>query len=375
MIRVALVHRDLHQVTRGGICTVYRSLAAHLTDQGASVTLVTQESPHPVRMPGVTVVSLPRTENLNVHRSAVAEALHDVAPDVVDCSTWEAETLHYLAVPRQDRAPVLVRGEFSAARLGAPDLARDERQLVHAAERVIAVSQYAARDLAQEYGVSRPLALPNGVDRERFHPGEPSTPRSGCRIDIDASGQITSRMSIPTLLSSGETVAPWSLTDDERSRIVWVGKITPMKGWDTLEAAALRLRDIATVTVLLGHSPALAPVTPAAGLLTVLQDLDDDDVAGLYRAADWLLSTSRWEGFGLAIAEALACGTPALLPENLGTAPELLAAGGGRTYRDIGDLAEIVASPERPSGRLPEHFDWAVNAAQSLRLYRDLVGR
>lgn len=375
MIRVALVHRDLHQVTRGGICTVYRSLAAHLTEQGASVTLVTQESPHPVRMPGVTVVSLPRTENVKVHRGAVADALHDVAPDVVECSTWEAETLHYLAVPRKHRAPVLVRGEFSAARLGAPDLARDERQLVHAAERVIAVSQYAARDLAQEYAISLPLAVPNGVDRERFHPGEPSTPHSGCRIDLDPCGRVSSRTSIPSLLSSGETLAPWSLTNDERSRIVWVGKITPMKGWDTLEAAALRLRDIATVTVLLGHSPALAPVTPAAGLLTVLQDLDDDDVAGLYRAADWLLSTSRWEGFGLAIAEALACGTPALLPENLGTAPELLAAGGGRTYRDIDHLAEIVGSPDRPSGRLPEHFDWAVNAAQTLCHYRDLVGR
>ena len=95
------------------------SLAAHLTEQGASVTLITQDSPYPVRMPGVTLVSVPRTESLKAHRDAVAKALHDVAPDVVDCSTWEAETLHYLAVPRQDRAPVLVRGEFSAARLGA----------------------------------------------------------------------------------------------------------------------------------------------------------------------------------------------------------------------------------------------------------------
>lgn len=29
-MRVCLVHRDIHQITRGGICTLYRALAKRL---------------------------------------------------------------------------------------------------------------------------------------------------------------------------------------------------------------------------------------------------------------------------------------------------------------------------------------------------------
>lgn len=68
MTRVALVHRDLHQLTRGGICTVYKSVARQLAARGAAVTLITQHSPHPLQISGVTTVSLPRTENLTQHR-------------------------------------------------------------------------------------------------------------------------------------------------------------------------------------------------------------------------------------------------------------------------------------------------------------------
>lgn len=133
------------------------------------MTLITQHSPHPLQISGVTTVSLPRTENLTQHREGVARALDGAAPDVVDCSTWEAETLHYLARPRTRRAAVLVRGEFSSARPGAPQLARDERLLVHAADKVVAVSNYAARDLAHEYGIPHPQAAHKPPGRQ---PGE-----------------------------------------------------------------------------------------------------------------------------------------------------------------------------------------------------------
>jgi hypothetical protein len=37
-----------------------------------------------------------------------------------------------------------------------------------------------------------------------------------------------------------------------------------MKGWDRLEQLAGELADLAHITVLLGHAPALAPITPPA---------------------------------------------------------------------------------------------------------------
>ncbi|MGX6601695.1 glycosyltransferase family 4 protein [Micromonosporaceae bacterium Da 78-11] len=373
-MHIALVHRDLHQLTRGGICTLYRSLAAQLTARGMRVSLITQDTAHPVHLDGVTVHTLPRTDDLIAHRRGVAAALDQIKPDIVECSTWEAEALAYLESSRPNRAPVVVRGEFSAATLGAEDLAADERQLVHLADRVIAVSSFAAHDLESAYAVSAPQVVPNGVDRSLFNPGPPFTPKSGYRVTLDPAGLPTEPTPIPTLLSNGHFLPPWTPDQHGRSHLIWIGKITPMKGWDLLERVIRRLASLATVTVLLGHSRAYTPVTIDSNAdLTVLHDLDDADLPGFYRSADWLLSTSRWEGFGLAIAEALACGTPVLLPEALGTAPELLASGGGYTYRDPDHLATILTTRTRPTARIPECFDWGVNAETTLSIYRDLI--
>ena len=71
-MHIALVHRDLHQVTRGGVCTVYRALARQLLDRGHRVTMITQETESPVRLPGAVIKLLPRTEDLPRHRQMVS---------------------------------------------------------------------------------------------------------------------------------------------------------------------------------------------------------------------------------------------------------------------------------------------------------------
>ncbi|MFX0573083.1 glycosyltransferase family 4 protein [Nocardia nepalensis] len=369
-----MVHRDLHQITRGGICTVYRSLATQMAARGHRVTMITQQTPHPVSAdPGVGIETLPRTEDLRAHRASVAKLLRQLEPDIVECSTWEAEALTYLAEPVERRSPVLVRGEFSATTLGAQELAADEHQLVHMADRTVAVSHWAATDLAEAYGIRTPAVVYNGIDRARFRPGPHCQPASGLRVTLDAAGELNNPVPIAELLQAGELVPPFTTDPHGRTRLIWVGKITPMKGWDLLEHLAVRLKDVAVITALLGHSHPLCPITNASEQITVLHDLSDSDLPHLYRSADWILSTSRWEGFGLALAEAIACGTPALMPEQLGTAPELLAAGGGLTYRDADHLADILRGPTAPAGDLPDHFDWTINAEVTLAHYRQLI--
>lgn len=181
-MRICLVHSDLHSVTRGGICTLYRSLAPRLRDAGHDVTLLTLDTPHPVDIPGVTVHTLPRTDSLDAHRRAADQALAGLRPHVVECSTWEAEALHYLRRPRPDRAAVVVRGEVSAATMGATSLAAAERELVRGADAVLAVSDFAAADLTRAYDALDMVVVPNGVDRTRFHPGLGSAPASGFRV-------------------------------------------------------------------------------------------------------------------------------------------------------------------------------------------------
>lgn len=153
-MRIALVHRDLHAVTRGGIGTLYRALAPRLHADGHELVLVTQGSSHPLALEGIRVVTLPRTDDLDAHRHAVAEALHALDPEVVESSSWEAETLHYARRPRARRAPLVVRGDLSARTMRAfPYLVTAERELVRTADTVLAVSAFAADDLARsEHG-------------------------------------------------------------------------------------------------------------------------------------------------------------------------------------------------------------------------------
>jgi glycosyltransferase involved in cell wall biosynthesis len=370
-MRIALVHRDLHAVTRGGIGTLYRALAPRLRAAGCEVTLITQHSPGPLALQGTRVITLPRTDDMESHRQAVAETLASLAPDIAEASSWEAETLHYARLPRAARAPVVVRGDLSAATMRASlPLVTAERELAHAADAVLAVSGFAADDLASAYRIPRPVVTVNGADRARFRPGPATEPAGGHRIAL--APDATAAASEP--LAGGALPPPWADPGGGRRRLVWVGKATPVKGWDRLEQIARDLDGTAHVTVLLGHAPALSRITLAGteDNVTILQDLPERDMPSFYRAADWLLSTSRWEGFGLAIAEALACGTPALLPAGLGTAPELLAADGGRTYRDTGDLRAILAADGTPAGTLPAALDWDATAAATLHVYQSL---
>lgn len=372
-MRVALIHRDLHAVTRGGICTLYLALAAELAAAGHHVTLVTQETPHPVSAEGVEVHTLSRTDDLLTHRRAVASLLAELRPDVAECSTWEAELLDYLKLP--GRAPVLVRGDLSAATMGAADLAGDEKALCQAADAVVAVSEFAAGDLAAAYGIARPSVIANGVDRTRFTPHGHRIPRSGWQVDLNPDGEVINRRPLPDLLATDPAWASYFHGAGETPRLVWVGKFTQMKGFDRLQQVAHRLAGRARLLIVLGHGQVHYPVDLPSEVL-ICQDLAAEDVPAVYRAADYLLSTSRWEGYGLAIAEALACGTPALLPADLAVAGELITEGvTGACFTSADSLLELVARRPTLAGALPDRYTWTTNAAATIETYQRLLQR
>jgi glycosyltransferase involved in cell wall biosynthesis len=378
-MRVAIVHRDLHKVTRGGICTVYRNVAQRLHAMGHEVILITQKTDTPLdTMPGLRVIELPRTEDLAKHRRTVTAALLGVRPDVVESSTWEAELGDYVLRPVDWRARVLVRADLTAQTMGIPEFAQAEGALVEAADKVVAVGSWTAADVERAYGI-RPLVVPNGVDRDLFNPGPANSPlSSGNIVDLDNRGQVVGFEGIVGQFLDTDVL--WDRLSPAASgerpvRLVWVGKMTKMKGFDQLQDIVRALRGRAVFTILIGHGWVEYPVTISGEPhVQFLQDLDDGDVPRIYRSADYKLTTSRWEGFGLADAESLACGTPVLMPRELGTAEELLTDGvTGATWHDTEDLTSLLDSRPELRGALPPQFDWDVNAATTAKLYEELL--
>ena len=95
----------------------------------------------------------------------------------------------------------------------------------------------------------------------------------------------------------------------------------------------------------------------------------EEDLVALYNAADVFISTSRGEGFGLTIAEALACGLP-VIAQNVSSIPEVVGPGG-----ILVEPAGLITTPSGKDNWLPdaEGFTAALERLYNSRgLRRDL---
>jgi glycosyltransferase involved in cell wall biosynthesis len=107
--------------------------------------------------------------------------------------------------------------------------------------------------------------------------------------------------------------------------------------------------------------------------------VDKDELPGLYAGATAFLYPGIYEGFGLPIIEAMACGAP-VVTSRTGAAPEI--AGGAAILVDPFDLRSIEDGLERATrGDEPQRlrelgftrarsFDWAAAAAGTIDAYR-----
>jgi len=170
---------------------------------------------------------------------------------------------------------------------------------------------------------------------------------------------------------------------------IFVGRFCAEKRLDVvLEANARLPSSLRAHLVLVGGGPLEGWLRREAGKrsdLTVLSYVQDRSrLAELLAGADFYLASGPGETFGLAIAEALACGLPVLAVER-GAAPDRVEGSGAGELYAHGDPRDCAASMVRLIGRLgrslreaarahaERSFDWRDTFAALAALYREVA--
>jgi glycosyltransferase involved in cell wall biosynthesis len=105
--------------------------------------------------------------------------------------------------------------------------------------------------------------------------------------------------------------------------------------------------------------------------VTWLGEVSDEELARLYRGSRCLVYASLYEGFGLPVAEALACGCPIVTSAESAMAE---VAGDDAVYVDPEDVASIRGGIERAFAPAPRRIaSWPDVARATRGVYEELA--
>lgn len=354
----------------GGLDRYFRELLEHEPEAVAVVVGPAADAPARVAVASDHEASLPR------RLLAVAAASRRAArgADVLD-SHFALYAVPALLLSRRVRAlPAVVHfqgpwaDENVAQGDGSPlrrSLRRGlERGVYRRADRVIVLSSAFRRLLVERYGVLpwRVRVVPPGVDLQRFAPGDRAAAHA--RLGLSA----------PSFVA------------------VCVRRLVPRMGLDTLiDAWAQAARELPPGARLFiaGDGPLRAELEERlarAGVrdsVRLLGRIGDDALVDLYRAADaGIVPTRSFEGFGLVVIEAAACGTPTIVSRS-GGLPEAVARLDPALVVPAGDVAALAARIVRAAaGELPsraatrafaERYAWPAVADRNRAVQREAM--
>jgi alpha-1,6-mannosyltransferase len=294
----------------------------------------------------------------------IRAAVRRERPDILEIHSPYAAALACLSIPRGevgartffwhsdfiDTYQRVLLGDAPFVSLVTRPLWAWVRRIASACDRTIVTSAEQEAKL-RRHGIERIERIPMGVDRTVFHP-RPSRPRP-----------------------SGEIV------------LIGAGRFALEKRWDVVIDAVLHLRaeGMPVRLVLHGDGPERskleARATEAVSILPF--ETDREALARALSSADVYVHGCPYETFGVAIAEAVACAIPIVVPDR-GAAREHVRGPSGRVYEALDprscarairellsmDPKERTKAAEEAARNVPsieEHFD------RTLALYASLL--
>jgi len=230
-------------------------------------------------------------------------------------------------------------------------------------DHILTISDFIRQELIQQFGVDsgRVSTVPLAADRVFF-------PRQASEVATYLAGR-----QIP------------------KSYFLYVGTLEPRKNLPHLMRALAQSRTKLPLVCAGAEgwmSGDLAPLIRRLGLsdrVQFLGHLGDRELALLYSGATAFFYPSLYEGFGLPVLEAMACGCPVVcsnqssLPEVAGDAAVLLSPGDQRGWALA--LEGVIQDPEqrkelsRRGLERAQQFSWQSTAEQTVKLFREVISR
>jgi len=287
--------------------------------------------------------------------SGMGRAIRDSHPDAVVVPGWYSSTLaRALVACRVHGIPTIYRGDtpLTTSRGFLRSMAWEARTRVMLSffQSFLTVGQR-NREYLEHFAVpaSRIHFSPSCVDNEFFASAAESAATPAGRARVRA------KLGIPP----------------ERFVILFVGKLDDNKRpSDVLAAAALGSE---TTVVIVGSGPKDGHCRAEAsrlGVHAVFRGFVNQSGLGeIYAAADVCVLPSMSETWGLVVNESLACGTPCIVSDGVGCAPDLIRPGVTGEIFPAGDIPALAGAISRLRMKQSEQGDFAEDCRRVVSRY------